>query len=337
MNRSTVLLLVMGLLLQGVGQAEVCLTQSQMTATERDGLKLAAAVMAAQVQGNDAAGLHGATVAELARDFSAVQSVVEETSGKLKGSSLTVMQVYLLDGTQLKRGADGSAPDAQFFCTLNKSAVEVDFLIPSLPPGRYGFAIVENAGGTTPMEVSLLMRQEQGKWELAGLYPKETTAAGHDGVWYWRQAREMAKAKEPWNAWLYYLQAAVLLRPVSFIQSSNFEKLQAEQTSAAPPALSEGVSPQAPLVVKGVDGAEYHFVGLGVDNSLGKDKIDVVAHLKVDQIGDAVTARKRNEDAMRALLAAYPEMRKAFHGVWIFAEVAGQNPFPSEGAMSDIH
>ena len=94
---------------------------------------------------------------------------------------------------------------------------------------------------------------------------------------------------------------------------------------------------EAPLVVKGVDGVEYHFIALGVDDSLEKEKIDVMAHLKVDQMGDPVAARKRNSDAMAALLAAYPEMRKAFHGVWVVTQVPGQNPFATEQPMSEIH
>ena len=65
-----------------------------------------------------------------------------------------------------------------------------------------------------------------------------------------------------------------------------------------------------------------------------KEKIDVAVRLKVDQIGDAAAARKRNTDAMSALLTAYPELRKAFHGVWVFAEAPGQNPFATEQAMS---
>jgi hypothetical protein len=113
--------------------------------------------------------------------------------------------------------------------------------------------------------------------------------------------------------------------------------LKAEETAATPTALSDGVSPEAPLVVKGADGAEYHFTGLGVDDSLAKDKIDVIAHLKVEQIGDAKAAQKRNADAMAALLAAYPEMRKPFHGVWMLADAPGQNPFATEQAMSEIH
>jgi hypothetical protein len=147
----------------------------------------------------------------------------------------------------------------------------------------------------------------------------------------------MTAQKERWNAWLYYQQAESLLTPVSFLQSSHLEKLKAEASAVAPPALSEGVSAEAPLVVKGADGAEYHFTALGVDDSLAKDKIDITARLKVDQIGDPVAARKRNSDAMSALLAAYPEMRKPFHGVWIVAEVPGQNPpFATEMAMSEI-
>jgi len=40
---------------------------------------------------------------------------------------------------------------------------------------------------------------------------------------------------------------------------------------------------------------------------------------------------------MVALLTAYPELRKPFHGVWIIADVPGQNPFATEQAMSEIH
>jgi hypothetical protein len=329
--------LMAGMLLSGVAAAEVCTTQSQMTSADRDALANTAQALAAKVQADDVSGLRGSTVAEYAKDFGGIEGVVGSTAAKVKGGTLTVEQVYVLDGTQLKRGADGAAPEAQFFCSLNESVAEADFLIPGLAPGRYGFAMVEVQGVASPWQLSFLLRQEQGQWQMAGFYPKPLSAAGHDGVWYWTQARTMAAQKEHWNAWLYYQQAEALLRPTNFIQSTHLEKLKAEQGAAAPPTLSEGVSAESPLVVKGADGTEYHFTGLGVDDSLAKEKIDVLAHLKVDQIGDAAAARKRNTDAMAALLAAYPEMRKAFHGVWIFAEAPGQNPFATEQAMNEIH
>jgi hypothetical protein len=148
----------------------------------------------------------------------------------------------------------------------------------------------------------------------------------------------MATRNEHWNAWLYYKQAQSLLQPTGFVQSSHLEKLKSEQAAAAPPSLSDGISLTTPLVVKGAAGTDYRFVGLGVDDSLGASKIDVVAHLQVDAAAaDPAAAKKRNADAASALLAAYPEMRKAFHGVWIFAETAGQNPYAAEEAMSEIH
>ncbi|MEO6983377.1 MAG: hypothetical protein ABI072_09720 [Edaphobacter sp.] len=329
------------MLATGVSQIETCTTQSQMTAADRDGLSTAAHGLAAMVQAGDVNGLRSVTVAEYAADFSGIGEVLGGVAPKLKGGTIVVEQVYLLDGSQLKRGADGKLPDAQFFCSLNKSAAEVDFLIPGLDAGKYGFAIVQVENATSPWRLSFLMRQDKAqdktKWAMAGFYPKPMWAAGHDGLWYWKQARTMVAQKENWNAWLYYQQAESLLRPTNFIQSTNLEKLRTEKTAAAPPVVSNGVSADAPLVVKGADGAEFHFIGLSVDDSLGKEKIDIAARLKIDQMGDAVAARKRNVDAMSALLAAYPELRKAFHGVWIVAEVPGQNPFATEQAMSEIH
>jgi hypothetical protein len=335
--RTKIGLLAAEMLMAAVASAEVCTTQSQMTAADRDALAAAARGLAAKVQTNDVSGLQAGTSAEYAKDFSGIGPVVGSTAAKVKGGTPVVEQVYLLDGTQLKRGADGSLPEAQFFCSLNKSMAEADFVISGLAPGRYGFVMVDVADVSSPWRLSFLLRQDQGQWAMAGFYPKPQTAAGHDGLWYWTQARTMTAQKERWNAWLYYQQAESLLRPVNFIQSTHLEKLKTEASAAAPPALSEGVSAEAPLVVKGPNGVEYHFTALGVDDSLAKEKIDIMAHLKVDQIGDPVAARKRNSDAMVALLTAYPEMRKPFHGVWIVADVPGQNPFATEQAMSEIH
>ena len=322
-------------LAQTAHPAERCVTQSQMTQPERDSLATAAMGLATKIQANDQAGVKAVTIADYQKDFAGMGQVIQATSPRLAGTAADVTDVYVLDASSLA-AVNGTNPDAAFFCTLNNSPAETEFAIPQLPPGKYGFATV-HMNGSYPWQLSFLLRQEGGVWRLAGLYPKPMTAGGHDGLWYWTQARTMAARKEHWNAWLYYQQAESLLRPANFIQSTHLEKLQAEQVAATPTAVSDGIGLENPLVVKGADGVEYKFTGMGVDDSLEKDKIDVTVHLKVDQIGDAVAAKKRNADAMSALLAAYPEMRKPFHGVWVFAEVPGQNPFATEEAMSEIH
>jgi hypothetical protein len=333
--------LALGMLATGVAAAETCTTQSGLAQADRDDIAGTASKLAALVQANDAVQLKTASVAELAKDFGALQYVVGSTAPKLAGGTATVEQVYLLDATSLKRNPDGTAPDAQFFCSLNRSTMETEFAIPALPPGKYAFAMVtvapaSGAAKPAPWHLSFLMRQEQGKWLLAGFYPKQMTAAGHDGLWYWKQARQMAAEKQPWNAWLNYQAAINLLQPAGFVNSTHLDKLRTEAAGAAPPALSEGVSVDAPLVVKAADGTEYHFTGLGVDDSLGQPSLDITAHLHVDAAADPAAARKRNSDAASALLAAYPEMRKPFHGVWIYAEAVGQNPFATEMPMAEI-
>jgi hypothetical protein len=328
--------LLLAVSLSSRGLAETCTTQSGMAPGDRTAIAETARNLATMVQANNATDLRSNAVAELGKDFSALQRLVSSTAPKLAGAVPAVDQVYLLDASSLQKNPDGSAPEAQFFCSLNRSTMETEFLIPGLPPGKYSYAMVTVAAAS-PWRLSFLMRQEQGKWLLAGFYPRAMTAAGHDGLWYWTQARQMVTAKQPWDAWLYYRAAEKLLQPADFVNSTHLDKLRTEATNAAPPALSEGVSVDAPLVIKGVAGAEYHFTALGVDDSLGQSSLDIEAHLHVDAAAaDPAAARKRNNDAANALLAAYPELRKPFHGVWIYAETSGQNPFATEQPMADI-
>jgi hypothetical protein len=316
--------------------AETCTTQSQMSPADRQTLSSVAGNLGSRMQSADAAGIRSLSVAEVAADFAGISDAVANIAPKLKGATLTVDQVYLLDASNLKRAADGSLPDSGFYCTLNKTSAEVNFLVPGLPPGKYAFAIVTASGVTAPWRLPFLLRQEQGKWLMAGLYPKPTTAAGHDGLWYWTQARQMVTAKEAWSAWLYFQEAEYLLQPAGFVQTSHLDKLRNEASSGAPPTLSDGVTADAPLVVKSKDGTEYRFTSLGTDDSLNTPSLDIAVHLKADPITDQSVARKRNIAAMSALLGAYPELRKPFHGVWVFADIANQNPYATEQAMSDI-
>ena len=324
------------LAIAALAHAELCTTQSQMRPAERDALAAAARTLAQKVQANDVNGLKTLTVSEYASDFGGIAYAVTNAAAKVKGGTPVVEQVYLLDATMLKKQTDGSTPDAQFFCSLNRSPMETDFVIPNLPPGKYGFAMVNVTGASAPYRLSFLVRQDAGQWLLAGFYPQSQTAAGHNGLWYWKAARDLSAQKQPWSAWLYYQTAQVLLRPAGFVQSSHLEALRNEQIKNAPPTLADGINADSPLVVKGADGIEYRFTSLDTDDSLAKDRIDLAAHIHAEPIADPAAARKRNVAAMSALLTAYPELRKTFHGMWVFADSGSQSPFATEQAMAEI-
>jgi hypothetical protein len=319
--------------------AETCTTQSQMNPAERDTLAQAAASLAAKIQANDANGVRPLTIADFQKDFAPMANEIASTAPKLSGAQAQVEQLYILDASSLARTAAGTNPDAQFLCNLNQTPAEAEFAIPQLPPGKYAFAMVR-MDSAAPWRLSFLLRQDsvggQTQWLLAGLYPKPLTAAGHDGLWYWKQARALAGGKEAWNAWLYYQEAQVLLVPANFVGSTHLDKLQTELGAAVPSAISGGIGADTPLVVKSADGAEFRFTALTIQDYQGGDRIDVVAHIKVDSVSDNAAARKLNAAAINALVAAHPELRKAFHGVWVFADAPGQSPYATELAMDEI-
>ena len=337
-----ILFLAAVILLTTAAAGETCTTQSALTPAQRASIAAAAHSLTAMVQADNTTLLRSSTTPEISKDFTALQSLVASTAPRLAGGVPTVDQIYLLDATSLKPNADGTAPDAQFYCSLNRSTMEVEFTIPSLPPGIYAFAMVDvapppGAATPSPYRLSYLLHQDPAqRWLLAGFYPRAATAAGHDGLWYWTHARQLATNKQPWNAWLYYQAAIKLLDPAPFVNSTHLDKLRTEAAAAAPPALSEGISVDAPLVVKAAGGAEYRFTALTVDDSLGLPSLDIEAHLQVESNTDPIAARKRNNDAASALLAAYPELRGPFHGVWIYAEAPNSNPFATEQPMADI-
>ena len=337
--KSLLLIAVLTLTFNSALAAETCTTQSQMKPAERDLLAQVAANLATKIQANDANGVRPLTIADFQKDFTGISGVMNTTAPKLAGAQVQVEQIYILDASTLTKTASGANPDAQFLCNLNQTPAEAEFSIPQLPPGKYAFAMVRMESAS-PWRLSFLLRQEQvsgqSQWLLAGLYPRHLTAAGRDGLWYWQQARSLVKTKELWNAWLYYQEAQTLLLPANFVGSTHLDKLQTEFSSSIPSAISGGLSADTPWVVNAPDGAQYRFTALTVEDYQGGDKIDVVAHIKVDSVADNAAARKVNVAAAETLVALHPELRKAFHGVWVFADAPGQSPYATQLSMGEI-
>jgi hypothetical protein len=333
-------------LLLGLGcplDAQTCTTQATMSAEVRTGLSDAALSLAQAVKTNDAAKVQAGTVAEYAGTgtFAPTAYLVQSIAGKIEKDALKVTQIYALDA-QARKAGDSS--DADFNCVLSGTASETDFSIAALPPGMYGFAMVE-ASGDRPWLLSFLMRQDGGMWKMAGFYPRARTAAGHDGVWYWTAAREDVKAKELWLAWLLYGEADQLLRPANFVSSTNLDRLRSEQRTAIPAELSDGISAQTPLVLGGgEDEPEYAFTSIRAEGSEDGKQLNLMLHLRAaaagdvnaPKAGDPSEAKVRNRAAAKALLDAHKDLRKGFDRVLVFAESDGQAPLVTDETMQEI-
>ena len=319
--------------LMGVGAwAQSCTTQAKATPEQRAAVGAAAFRLASAVQRGDAAGVRSGAAPELTADFAPTAGLVQSTSAALHGDTLAVTQMFLLDAS--KRPANDTA-DAEFTCPLTGSAAETAFSIAGLPPGRYAFVMVE-ATGPQPFVLSLLLQDGPEGWKMAGFYPHRREAGGHDGLWYWTVARADAKDGKPWLAWVLYGEADQLLRPASFVASTNLYRLRSELRSATPPALSDGVSETTPLAMAGTDGAQFRITGLGSDASVDGRELNLVVHLRGEGSNEAQAALLRDAAAGDALLKVHPELRIGFGNLVVVSEAAGSNPVVSVRPMAEV-
>ena len=309
--------------------AVTCTTQAEMKEPERAALVNAVRSLAGRIQANDPNGVKAATIPSVASNFGGIASSIQRLSPDLAGATFVVTSLYNLDATDAAPGEDA----VQFFCGVAANDLHVIFNIPGLPAGHFAFAIVEATGIKNPQRLSMLLErsapQDAGTWQLAGFFPRPLTSAGHDGVWYWQQARAYNKAGHPWSAYFYYQTAIYLLLPADFVDSNNFDKLIQEVRTATPGGL-----PGAQPMTVNVDGAPVAVTNLHTDSTFGG--FDLVVRYDTADVSNLVTARAKSVALMKALLALHPEWKEAFHGMWVFANAPNQQPFSLELSMPQI-
>ncbi len=133
------------------------------------------------------------TIPAVASNFGGIANTIQSMNASIQRATLTVDLLYLLDATDMK-----AAQDAQFFCGVTGSPLTVEVTIPSLPPGKYALAVLHATGVEHPQQLSMILQNEplnSAVWKLAGFFTKPMTIDGHDGLWFWRQARTYRRQK----------------------------------------------------------------------------------------------------------------------------------------------
>lgn len=321
-------LLLMGVVALPSGAfAASCLTQSQMTAAQRDALSNAAKAMLVQMQNGNSQGLQANTLPAVASDFSGIAASVQNLKPLMQNATLTVDNVYILDASTQQAGATTT----DFYC----GQPVVSFNFTDLPAGTYALAIGHATGVSQPQQIAIILAKSQpDKWLLAGLYSKPMIFEGHDGLWYWTSARKYAGQNGNWAAWFYYRIANNLLNPIDVMFSPNLQKLQ-QETDKVKPSNLPGTSPM-PLATHG---ATYSLTAVDTTTTFGALDLDV--HYTPDatqaaQLHDPPSARKQVIDVMSALLEQHPELHQAFHGMWVHADQGQVSLFALELPMAGI-
>ena len=305
-----------------------CTTQSQMTPAQRDSLANTARAMAMQIRDGDIDGLRANTIPAVAADFSGISDSVTHLRPLIQQATFTVDTLYILDASANTAGAQRT----DFYC--GSPVVVLNFT--DLPAGTYALAVLHATGVPQPHQISLILsKTPDNRWMLAGFFFKPMTEAGHDGLWYWVSARKFAQTPYSWAAWLYYRQAAFLLDPLDLMSSPNLQKLQHESDDVRP----NGLPVTSPLILN-APGEAFTVTSIDTTTESG-GALDLEVHytpneLQAAQLRNPPSARKQVTDIMLALLNQHPDLRQAFHGLWVRADQGTTSLFALELPMDGI-
>jgi hypothetical protein len=309
-----------------MGVAANCTTQAELLAQDRDSLVAAGGRLATAVVQQDFTTLQAALLPSEASEWNGIQGVVEQAAPLVKGGQIQIRNLYLLDAKSL------SAPaDTQFFCSNASGSLTVTITMRGLPPGRYAVMLADAAGAALGGQMALILAWDAGStpgWRLGGVSVRQGIFDGHDGIWYWTRARELAKENLSWGAWYCYDAARALLVPVDFISSPNLEKLGTEQAQ-----LKD--SPQEAFPYSLPDGPRtWKIHSMGLDTSLHQADLSVT--YESTGVTDPAALRTEAVAVMTALLKKHPGLREDFHGLWAYAVRDGKRTPVIELPMAQI-
>jgi len=308
-----------------------CTTQAELLAPDRSALASAGGRLSQAVVDQDYATLQAALLPAEAAEWDGIRGAVEQAAPLLRGGHVQLRSVYLLEASTLAAPAD-----TQFFCSNRSGSITVTITMRALPPGRYAVVLADAAGAALGGQLGLILAWDPTgatpAWKLAGLSVRQGIFDGHDGVWYWTRARELARSDQshpdPWSAWFCYEAARSLLLPVDFISSPNLEKLTQEQAQIKN-------SPQDAFPYTIPDGPRtWKIDGVRLDASLHQADLGVT--YESTGVTDPAALRTEAGAVLSALLKAQPGLRESFHGLWAYAMRDGKRTPVIELPMAQI-
>ena len=298
-----------------------------MQAADRAALTAAGTRLATAVLAQDYNTLQASLLPSEAGDWNGIRETAETGAPLVKGGQVQLWSIYLLDATALTAPAD-----TQFFCSNTSGSLTVTMSMRSLPQGRYGVVLANAVGAPMAGQIGLVLAFDPtaapGAWKLAGLTVRQGSFDGHDSVWFWTKARELAKADQIWSAWYSYEAARYLSVPVDFLSSPNMEKLSQEQDQL------KG-SPQDAFPYSLQDGDRtWKIDGVRLDASLRQ--ADLAVTYESTGVTDQAAVRTEATAVLSALLKAQPGLRQNFHGMWAVAVKDGKQNAVLELPMGQI-
>lgn len=317
------------LLLGAAAHGQVCQSAADMDTSVRNALETTAKRYFDLSEHGDTATLKQDSIPPVAASFAGIEAAIRQNHAAFTGAKATVRPPFLLT-------ADGpeALARAEFLCgvfgKMGQTKDSAVFVLPNLPPGKYGVVILDVSGGSEPRTLTLVLQQTGSDWKLAGFYATSPRAAGHDAEWFIQNARDFKTKSQNHNAWLYYREAVALSTPVDFMSTLATDKLYDEIQSTQPADVPANGS----TVDLSSGGKAYHLTEI-FPLAVGND-LDVVVKYQAPDVSDSGRAFRENTAVINALITKFPELRTAFAGVVARAVDPSGRDYGTLLAMKDI-
>src|SRR5215469_9444312 len=217
--------------------AQSCQMRDEIPDQIKSAIENAAQQVFDQAARGDANSLKAKAIPSLQSNFSGIEGGVNDNKPAMEGARPQLRTSFLLD-----TGANPS-PDGRFYCGVfgatGLAANGAEFDLPGVPPGKYGLVIQDFIGNKGPYALTTIFQDLSG-WKLAGFYVRPESAAGHDGIWYLKQARDYKSKGQSHNAWFYYLESWELMAPVTFMETTLLGNIVKESSAVQPKDVPSG-------------------------------------------------------------------------------------------------
>jgi hypothetical protein len=289
--------------------SQTCQGRDEIPEQTRTAMETAAQQAFDQAARGDINTLKSNSVPQLRSSFNGIAGAINDNKDAFSGAKPQLRTSFLLDSGPTPN------PDGTFYCGVygskGVSSGGAQFAFPGAT-GRYAVVIQDFIGSKGPFALTTIF-QEMNGWRLAGLQIRPESAAGHDGLWYLKQARDYKSKGQSHNAWFYYLTSWELLAPIPSMNTTLLGNILEESNGILP----KDVPVEGKSVTYTANGKTYTITDMSTFKT--EKNFDLAVKYSVPSTGDFNTTQADARSLANALVAQYPELKDAFGNIWVHA------------------
>lgn len=289
--------------------SQTCLGRDDIPQPTKAAVEAAAQQAFDQASRGDVNTLKANSVPQLQASFNGIAGALNDNKDAFTGAKPQLRTYFLLDSGETPN------PDGTFYCGVygskGTSSGGAQFAFPGAT-GKYAVVIQDFIGSKGPFALTTIF-QDVGGWKLAGLQIRPEWAAGHDGLWYLKQARDYKSKGQTHNAWLYYTTSWELLAPIPSMNTTLLGNILEESNGVLPHDIPVEGKP----VAYSASGKTYTLTDM---TTYKTDKtLDLLVKYSVPSTSDFAATQADARGLANALVAQYPELKDGFSNVWVHA------------------